>query len=81
MARMTGAPNKVIALDDDPDLIDRKARASSRPMSPRLDVAGKKIYCLPDAKGSKLWAKEKPLNKSNWDDPHPVHLPLTKYFR
>ena len=70
--------NKVIALDDDPDLIDRKARASFfPPYEPaRLDVAGKKIYCLPDAKGSKLWAKEKPLNKSNWDDPHPVHLPL-----
>jgi methionyl-tRNA formyltransferase len=68
------AANKVVALNDGPDLIDRKTRASFfPPYEPaHLDVAGKKIYCLPDAHGSKLWAKEKPLNKSAWDESHPA---------
>ena len=71
------AANKVIALNDEPDLIDRKTRASFfPPYEPaRLDVIGKKIYCLPDTNGSKLWAKEKPLNKSDWDESHPVQTP------
>ena len=71
------AAKKVVALNDGPDLIDRKTRASFfPPYAPAcLDVGGKKIYCLPDANGSKLWAKEKPLNKSDWDESHPVQPP------
>lgn len=71
------AAKKVVALNDEPDLIDRKTRASFfPPYEPaRLDVSGKKIYCLPDANGLKLWANEKPLNKSDWDESHLVQLP------
>jgi methionyl-tRNA formyltransferase len=71
-------PNKVITLNDEPDLIDRKTRASYFPPHEpaRLDIMGKKIYCLPDASEPRLWEKEKPLNKSTWDECHPFGTPL-----
>lgn len=71
------AAHKVIALDDDPDLIDRKTRGSYfPPYEPGyLNLSGKKIYLLPDTPDSNTWARQKPLNKSSWDEFIP---PLSK---